>query len=243
MQQKLSKTPAKNPQTPSKNSAKPQQKTRKHPAKTQQNARCLDVFTHARARQSTVQKIGRGGNEGGEGKEEKEEEAEEEKEEDEEEDEEEDKEDEEDEEDEKDEKDEEEEEDEAKRRGEGRGGGGGEGSLSKISSEETLSKLRLKLNQNKAKSTKHAGRPADLFFRERIGESFFFTIRLAICLPPCRNHSHLHMFVSSSLAKTIVSCVTNQLLCQNKSFPAAADWRLILAYFGESMAKVQPMHG
>ena len=27
--------------------------------------------------------------------------------------------------------------------------------------EETLSKLRLKLNQNKAKSTKHAGRPAD----------------------------------------------------------------------------------
>ena len=89
-----------------------------------------------------VQKIGRGGNEGGEGKEEKEEEEEEEKEEDEEEDEEEDKED---------------EEDEAKRREEGRGGG----SLSKISSEETLSKLRLKLNQNKAKSTKHAGRPAD----------------------------------------------------------------------------------
>ena len=40
--------------------------------------------------------------------------------------------------------------------------GGGGGSLSKISSEETLSKLRLKLNQNKAKSTKHAGRPADL---------------------------------------------------------------------------------
>ena len=37
----------------------------------------------------------------------------------------------------------------------------GGGSLSKISSEETLSKLRLKLNQNKAKSTKHAGRPAD----------------------------------------------------------------------------------
>ena len=48
-----------------------------------------------------------------------------------------------------------------RRGGEGRGGGGG-GSLSKISSEETLSKLRLKLNQNKAKSTKHAGRPADL---------------------------------------------------------------------------------
>ena len=45
-----------------------------------------------------------------------------------------------------------------KRRG---GEGGGGGSLSKISSEETLSKLRLKLNQNKAKSTKHAGRPAD----------------------------------------------------------------------------------
>ena len=42
-----------------------------------------------------------------------------------------------------------------------RGGEGGGGSLSKISSEETLSKLRLKLNQNKAKSTKHAGRPAD----------------------------------------------------------------------------------
>ena len=81
-----------------------------------------------------VQKLGRGGNEGGEGKEEEEEE---EKEEDEEEDEE----------DEEDEKDEEEEEDEA--------------SLSKISSEETLSKLRLKLNQNKAKSTKHAGRLAD----------------------------------------------------------------------------------
>ena len=100
-----------------------------------------------------VQKIGRGGNEGGEGKEEKEEEEEEEKEEDEEEDEEEDK------EDEEDEEDEQEEEDEAKRREEGRGGGGG--SLSKISSEETLSKLRLKLNQNKAKSTKHAGRPAD----------------------------------------------------------------------------------
>ena len=85
--------------------------------------------------------------EGGEGKEEKEEEEEEEKEQDEEED----------------EKDEEEEEDEAKRRGEGRGEGegGGGGILSKISSEETLSKLRLKLNQNKAKSTKHAGRPAD----------------------------------------------------------------------------------
>ena len=89
--------------------------------------------------------------EGGEGKEEKEEEEEEEKEEDEEEDEEdeeEDKEDEEDEQEEEDEKDEEEEEDEAKRR-EGRGGRGG-GSLSKIWSEETLSKLRLKLNQNKA---------------------------------------------------------------------------------------------
>ena len=148
MHQQLSKTPAKNQQKPSK----------KH-----QNARFLDVFTHARARQCMVQKIGRGGNEGGEGKEEKEEEEEEEKEEDEEEDEEdeeEDKEDEEDEEDEQeeeDEKDEEEEEDEAKRREEGRGGG----SLSKISSEETLSKLRLKLNQNKAKSTKHAGRPAD----------------------------------------------------------------------------------
>ena len=111
-----------------------------------------------------VQKIGRGGHEGGEGKEEEEEEEEEEKEEDEEEDEEEeeeDKEDEEDEEDEQeeeDEKDEEEEEDEAKRKEEGRGGG----SLSKISLEEILSKLRLKLNQNKAKSTKHAGRPADL---------------------------------------------------------------------------------
>ena len=145
MQQKLSKTPAKNLQKPSKNTAK-----------TQQNARFLDVFTHARARQCMVQKIGRGGNEGGEGKEEKEEEEEEEKEEDEEEDEEEDKEDKEDEEDEEDEP---EEEDEAKRREEGRGRGGG--SLSKISSEETLSKLRLKLNQNKAKSTKHAGKPAD----------------------------------------------------------------------------------
>ena len=89
---------------------------------------------------------------GGKGKEEKEEEEEEEKEEDEEEDEE------DEEEDKEDEEDEEEEEDEAKRREEGRGGGG---SLSKISSEETLSKLRLKLNQNKAKSTKHAGRPAD----------------------------------------------------------------------------------
>ena len=100
-----------------------------------------------------VQKIGRGGNERGEGKEEKEEEEEEEKEEDEEEDEE------DEEEDKEDEEDEEEEEDEAKRREEGGGRGGG--SLSKISSEETLSKLRLKLNQNKAKSTKHAGRPAD----------------------------------------------------------------------------------
>ena len=97
-----------------------------------------------------MQKIGRGGNEGGEGEEEKEEEEEEEKEEDEEEDEE------DEEEDKEDEEDEEEEEDEAKRRGEGGG------SLSKISLEETLSKLRLKLNQNKAKSTKHAGRPADL---------------------------------------------------------------------------------
>ena len=99
MQQKLSKTPA---------------KTSKNTAKTQQNARFLDVFIHARARQCMVQKLGRGGNEGGEGKEEEEEE---EKEEDEEEDEE-------------DEKDEEEEEDEAKRRGEeeergGEGGGGG----------------------------------------------------------------------------------------------------------------------
>ena len=99
MQQKLSKTPAKNQQN------------------TQQNARFLDVFTHARARQCMVQKIGRGGNEGGEGKEEKEEEEEEDKEEDEEEDEEEDK------EDEEDEEDEQEEEDEAKRREEGRGGG------------------------------------------------------------------------------------------------------------------------
>ena len=45
------------------------------------------------------------------------------------------------------------------------------------------------------------------FYRERIGESFF-SIRFCICLPPCRNHSHLHMFVSSSLAKTIVSCVS-----------------------------------
>ena len=80
--------------------------------------------------------------------------------EDEEEEEEEDEEDEEDEQEEEDEKDEEEEEDEAKRREEGGGG-----SLSKISSEETLSKLRLKLNQNKAKSTKHAGRPADLHTR------------------------------------------------------------------------------
>ena len=117
-----------------------------------------------------VQKIGRGGNErGGEGKEEKEEE--EEKEEDEEEDEE------DEEEDKEDEEDEEEEEDEAKRREEGRGREGegrgregegrgreGGGNLSKISSGKTLSKLRLKLNQNKAKSTKHAGRPADLIF-------------------------------------------------------------------------------
>ena len=86
---------AKTQQKPSKHAAQTQQnpskKTRKNPAKTQQNARFLDVFTHARARQCTVQKIGRGGNEGGEGKEEKEEkeeEEEEEKEEDEEEDEE-----------------------------------------------------------------------------------------------------------------------------------------------------------
>ena len=83
-------------------------------------------------------KIGRGG----EGKEEKEEEEEEEKEEDEEEDEEEDKEDEQEEEDEKDER--------GRSEEEGGGGGRGGGSLSKISSEETLSKLRLKLNQDKA---------------------------------------------------------------------------------------------
>ena len=94
-----------------------------------------------------------------------------------------------------------------------------------------------------AKAFSRVGESIFFFCRERIGESYLFTIRLSICLPPCRNHSHLHMFVSSSLAKTIVSCVTNQLLCQNKSFPAAADWRLILAYFGESMAKVQRMHG
>ena len=92
MQQKFSKPPAKNPAT------------------TQQNARFLDVFTHARARQCMVQKIGRGGNERGEGKEEKEEEEEEEKQEDEEEDKE-----------DEDEEDEEEEEDEAKRREEGGG--------------------------------------------------------------------------------------------------------------------------
>ena len=93
------------------------------------------------------------------------------------------------------------------------------------------------------------------FFSRKNWRKLFFTIRLSICLPPCRNHSHLHMFVSSSLAKTIVSCLSSFaivivsyiscsfLLCQNKSFPAAADWRLILAYFGESMAKVQRMHG
>ena len=66
-----------------------------------------------------------------------------------------------------------------KRRGERRGGegrGGGGGSLSKISSEETLSKLRLKLNQNKAKSTKHAGRPADLFNLKFGFNSFLFSI-------------------------------------------------------------------
>ena len=94
-----------------------------------------------------------------------------------------------------------------------------------------------------------------IFFSRKNWRKLFFTIRLSICLPPCRDHSHLHMFVSSSLAKTIVSCLSSFarvivsyiscsfLLCQNKSFPAAADWRLILAYFGESMAKVQRMHG
>ena len=58
------------------------------------------------------------------------------------------------------------------RRGRTRGRGE-EGSLSKISSEETLSKLRLKLNQNKAKSTKHAGRPADYL---KSGFETFWTI-------------------------------------------------------------------
>ena len=97
-----------------------------------------------------VQKIGRGGNErGGEGKEEKEEEEEEEKEEDEEEDEEDEEEDKEDEEDEQEEEDEKDEEEGGRGRSEEEGGGEG-GSLSKISSEEILSKLRLKLNQDKA---------------------------------------------------------------------------------------------
>ena len=97
--------------------------------------------------------------------EEKEEEEEEEKEEDEEEDKEDEEDKEEDKEDKEDEEDEENEEDEAKRREEGRGEGGGEfieNFIRGISSEEILSKLRLKLNQNKTKSTKHAGRPADL---------------------------------------------------------------------------------
>ena len=61
----------------------------------------------------------------------------------------------------------------------------------------------------------------------------FFSIRFCICLPPCRNHSHLHMFVSSSLAKTIVSCVSpaaivivscvyySVLLCRSHSFNLA----------------------
>ena len=55
----------------------------------------------------------------------------------------------------------------------------GGGSLSKISSEEILSKLRLKLNQNKAKSTKHAGRPADYF--PHLSTSFNYTL-LIYCI-------------------------------------------------------------
>ena len=93
-------------------SVKTQHKASKNLAKTRQNARFLYAFTHSRARQCTVQKIGRGGNErGGE----------------------------------------EDEED--------------EGSLSKISSEETLSKLKLnqQARQSPRQSTKHAGRPADLW--------------------------------------------------------------------------------
>ena len=47
-----------------------------------------------------------------------------------------------------------------------------------------------------------------IFFIAKELAKVFFSIRFCICLPPCRNHSHLHMFVSSSLAKTIVSCVS-----------------------------------
>ena len=94
-----------------------------------------------------VQKIGRGGNERGE-------EEKEEKEEDEEEDEE-------------DEEDEQEEEDEKDERGRGQseeesggeGRGGGE-SVENLVRGDSF-KAKAKLNQNKAKSTKHAGRPAD----------------------------------------------------------------------------------
>ena len=114
---------------------------------------------HARARQCTVQKIGRGGNEGGEGKEEKEEEEEEEKEEDEEEDEEDE---EEDKEDEEDEEDEEEEEDEAKRRGEGRGGegrggrggGGGESVENLVRGDSFKAKAEAKPKQSKIHKTR-----------------------------------------------------------------------------------------
>ena len=137
MQQKLSKIQAKNPQKPSKNTAK--------------RTVFIDVFTHARARQCTVQKIGRGGNEGGEGKEEKEEEEEEEKEEDEEEDEEDEEEDEEDEEEDKeDEEDEEEEEDEAKRKGEG----GGESVENLVRGDSFKAKAEAKPKQSKIHKTR-----------------------------------------------------------------------------------------
>ena len=97
-----------------------------------------------------VQKIGRGGTERGEEEKEEEEEDEEE--------------------DEEDEEDEQEEEDEKDERGRGRseeerggeGGGGGGESVENLVRGDSF-KAKAKLNQNKAKSTKHAGRPADIY--------------------------------------------------------------------------------
>ena len=142
----------------------PSTKTTKNPAKTQQNARFLDVFTHARARQCMVQKIRKGGNErGGEGKEEKEEEEEKEKEEDEEEDEEDE---EEDKEDEEDEHDEEEEEDEAKRREEGRRGGG-ESVENLVRGDSFKAKAKAKPKQSKIHKTRRQAGGLSCFLKFR----------------------------------------------------------------------------
>ena len=51
---------------------------------------------------------------------------------------------------------------EEERGGEGRGGEGGGESVENLVRGESF-KAKAKLNQNKAKSTKHAGRPADFY--------------------------------------------------------------------------------